>query len=85
MGGSTESYTTVATVDGHCQPANPVEMEAAARLNAMFTHVLFLEAGSGIQRGDRVTGPGGPYRVVEIAQPSYAGFHDEARLMREVS
>lgn len=84
MGGSTRTHTSVATVAGHVQPGVPEEMAAAQRLNVEFSHVLFIEAGSGIARGDRVTGAGGPYRVVDIVEPSYAQFHHEIRLLREI-
>ncbi len=86
-GGSTRQLVAVADVPGRLRPLSPRERLSAQRSEAVFDHVLYLAAGADVRRGDLVSDvarDGAKLRVVEVAEPSYAGHHLEVRCTREL-
>lgn len=87
QGGSTQSLTTVRTIRGRLRPLDIKESLTEARLAVHFTHVLYVEAGDEPAPGEsvRITGQAArQWRVVEGAEPSYAGQHVAVRCVEEL-
>lgn len=85
-GGSTRQLQAVATVRGRLRPLTPRERLSAQQSEVVFDHVLYLAVGADVRRGDLVgdVARADPkLRVVEVAEPSYAGHHLEVRCTRE--
>lgn len=77
QGGWPFTYEAVGTVRGRIRPASSSEREAAQKEERQITHVLYVVAGTDIERGDRVTVDGLTVDVEAIREPSRAGHHLE--------
>lgn len=67
------------------RPLAPRERMSAGQQTSDWNHVMYAEAGAPVAAGMVVTDSrGATYRVVEVVEPSHAGFHIEAH-MEEVS
>lgn len=77
QGGWVISYTAGNTVRGRIRPASSSEREVAQKEERQITHVLYVEDGTDIQRGDRVTVADLVVDVDAIREPSKADHHYE--------
>lgn len=86
QGGATQELVTVRTVAGRLRPLDVREALSAARLEVRFSHVLYVEAGDEPAPGEyfRIADDDRRrWRVVEVAEPSYAGQHMAVRCVLE--
>lgn len=77
QGGWEIDYVDVGTVEGRIRPATSAEREQAMLEQRLITHVLYVEAGEDIVRGDQVTVSDLVVEVDAIREPSKAGEHYE--------
>lgn len=77
QGGWVIDYVDPHTVRGRIRPASSAERETAQREERQVTHVLYVVAGTDVERGDRVTVDDLTVDVEAIREPSKAGKHYE--------
>lgn len=77
QGGWVIDYVAQGTARGRIRPASSAEREVAQREERQITHVLYVVAGTDIERGDRVTVGDLTVDVEAIREPSKAGEHYE--------
>lgn len=77
QGGWAISYLELGTVEGRIRPATSNEREVAAAEEQQITHVLYVEHGEDILRGDQVVCDDLTVEVLGIREPSKAGKHLE--------
>jgi SPP1 family predicted phage head-tail adaptor len=77
QGGWAIGYLAGDTVRGRIRPASSSEREVAQLEERQITHVLYVLAGTDIERGDRVTVGDLVVEVEAIREPSKAGEHLE--------
>jgi len=77
-GGATQSESTVSsTVRGALSRMSGSERSRFAGLSQEVSHILFVPAGTDIQRGDKVTMDGISLVVKEVDEPGRRGHHLE--------
>jgi len=77
QGGWAISYVELDTVEGRIRPATSNEREVAAAEEQQITHVLYVEHGEDVLRGDLVACGDLEVEVLGIREPSLAGKHLE--------
>lgn len=83
QGGWGRAYTPMGTVSGRIRPATSTEREVALQEQRHITHVLYIEPGTDLQRGDLVIYSGSEsdrelsVEVQGVREPSLAGHHLE--------
>lgn len=81
QGGFVLSYVEIICVRGRIRPASGREREVAASEEREISHILYVLAGTDIERGDRVTCDDLTVDVMGIREPSLAGQHYEIDCM----
>lgn len=77
QGGWEIGYGTSWTMEGRIRPATSNEREVAASEEQQISHVLYVEYGEDITRGDRVVCGDLTVEVLGVREPSLAGEHLE--------
>jgi len=77
QGGHAIAYVEIGTVAGRIRPATSSEQEVADSEEQQISHVLYVDAGSDIARGDLVECGDLAVEVLGIREPSLAGKHLE--------
>jgi SPP1 family predicted phage head-tail adaptor len=77
QGGWSIDFTHVDYITGRLRPATSRERESASQQERDITHVLYVEAGEDIARGDQVIVNGLVLDVEGIREPSTSGHHLE--------
>lgn len=77
QGGWAIAYTPIGTVRGRMRPASGSERDIAQQEQRAITHVLYVIAGTDIQREDTVEGDEVTVKVQGIREPSRADHHLE--------
>ena len=87
QGGSTRNEGVVATINGRLRPSTPDDIMTGGKLAATMSHVLYVEAPQELLADDVIMLQGRPerYRILEIREPSYAGFHLQVHLEKEIN
>jgi SPP1 family predicted phage head-tail adaptor len=88
QGGWVISWAELGRVRGRARPASSIERETAQAEERELSHVLYVEAGTDIARGDLVESGDFLAEVMAVREPSLAGEHYEIDLMvrqREVT
>jgi len=76
-GGWLVTWASAGTVQGRMRPATATERLMAAQRRAEISHVLYVAADEGVQRGNRVAGEGRIWEVIAVREPSLADHHLE--------
>jgi SPP1 family predicted phage head-tail adaptor len=84
QGGWARAYVDLGEVAGRIRPASAQEREVALQEQRHITHVLYVEAGEDIERGDRLEYIAGDsdrvgllFEIQGVREPSIAGHHLE--------
>lgn len=77
QGGWAISYLELGMAEGRIRPATANERVVAAGEEQQITHVLYIEHGEDVLRGDRVVCDDLTVEVLGIREPSKAGEHLE--------
>lgn len=77
QGGWAIAYTPIGTVRGRMRPASGSERDIAQQEQRAITHVLYVIAGTDIQREDTVEGDEVTVKVQGVREPSRADHHLE--------
>lgn len=77
QGGWTIGYAATGTVEGRIRPAGSAEREVAQAEGRQISHVLYVDHGEDVERGDRVTCGDLVVEVVAIREPSKTSHHLE--------
>lgn len=77
-------YGEPVTFAARIRPLMPRERMTAGQRSSDWDHVLYAGAGAPVQAGSAVTDADGTvYRVIDVVEPSHAGFHIEAHMQVE--
>ena len=77
QGGWAIAYTPLGTIRGRMRPAGGSERDVADQLERAISHVLYVVAGTDIQREDTVEGDEVTVQVLGVREPSRADHHLE--------
>jgi len=77
QGGWAIAYMPLGTIRGRLRPAGGGERDVADQLERAISHVLYVVAGTDIQRDDTVEGDEVTVRVQGVREPSRADHHLE--------
>ncbi len=77
QGGHVIGYVAIGDVLGRIRPASSAEKELAAAFGRQISHVLYVDHGEDVVRGDRVTCDDLVVEVVGLREPSKASHHLE--------
>jgi head-tail adaptor len=77
QGGWAIAYTPLGTIRGRLRPAGGSERDVADQLERAISHVLYVVAGTDIQREDTVEGDEVTVKVQGVREPSRADHHLE--------
>ena len=77
QGGWAIAYTPLGTIRGRLRPAGGSERDVADQLERAISHVLYVVAGTDIQREDTVEGDEVTVIVQGVREPSRADHHLE--------
>jgi SPP1 family predicted phage head-tail adaptor len=75
QGGWTIGYVATGDVLGRIRPASSTEQQIALAEGRQISHVLYVEAGEDLERGDRVTCGDLVVEVMAVREPSLADHH----------
>ncbi len=77
QGGWRQALVEVGELCGRLRPASGAERTVAAQEQRQISHVLYVEGGADVRRGDVVVGAGVEVLVQGVREPSRAGHHLE--------
>jgi len=77
QGGWAIAHTVLGTIRGRLRPASGSERDTAQQEQRAITHVLYVLAGTDIQREDTVEGDEVTVKVQGVREPSRADHHLE--------